>query len=329
MTILVTGGAGFIGSHMVWALLDYGYKVAVIDNLSTGFKWAVAPDATFYQGDIADSQILEKIHSENKIEAIINFAGSVIVPESVSDPLKYYHNNTCKTHALIDFAIKNSIKKFIFSSTAAVYGTPNHDGKVKETEVLSPESPYGTSKLMTEYMLHDCSLAYDFNYVALRYFNVAGADPKGRTGQSTKGATHLLKAVCETATGKRNQIEIFGDDYPTPDGTCIRDYIHIWDLVNAHICALEYLNANNKSLVANCGYGLGFSVKEVIETVEKVYNKKLNVKISPRRAGDAVKVVADNSVALGKLNWLPQYDDIEKIITDALNWEATLLSKNI
>lgn len=324
MTILVTGGAGFIGSHMVWALIDAGYKVAVLDNLSTGFKWAVSPSATFYEGDIADATILSQIHKEQDIKAIINFAGSVIVPESVVEPLKYYSNNTCKTMKLIEFAVQNGINKFIFSSTAAVYGTPKTDKKVTEYEPLSPESPYGTSKLMTEYMLRDCAAAYDFNYVALRYFNVAGADPMGRTGQSTKGATHLIKVVCETATGKRDKIEVYGTDYPTPDGSCIRDYIHVWDLVNAHICALEYLNQNNGSLVANCGYGTGYSVLEVIETVKKVYGKDFNVEFSPRRIGDAVKVVADNEKALTKLNWKPHLNDLEKIIRDALAWEKQL-----
>lgn len=269
MTILVTGGAGYIGSHMVWCLLDAHEDVVVLDRLSTGFRWAVAPEAKFYEGDIGDSELLNRIFASHDIEAIIHFAGSVVVPESVADPLTYYDNNTVKSRALIASAVKAKISYFVFSSTAAVYGTPDGNGPVNEAAPLRPESPYGSSKLMTEIMLKDAAFAHDITYTVLRYFNVAGADVHGRTGQSTAGATHLIKVACEAALGKRNGIDVYGADYPTPDGTCIRDFIHVTDLVNAHLRALERMRAGGSSIVANCGYGRGFSVLDVLHQVKQ------------------------------------------------------------
>jgi UDP-glucose 4-epimerase len=328
MTVLVTGGAGYIGSHMVWALLDAGEDVAVIDRLSTGFRWALPPEAKFYEGDIADEGLHGKVFGENAIDAIIHFAGSIIVPESVADPLAYYENNTVKSRALIAAAVKYKVPHFVFSSTAAVYGTPQGAEPVLETEPLNPESPYGSSKLMTETMLRDTARAHDFIYTALRYFNVAGADPGGRTGQSTVGATHLIKVAGEAALGKRDHIDVFGTDYPTADGTCVRDYIHVSDLANAHLKALERMRAGGGSLVANCGYGTGFSVLEVLETVKKVHGKPFEVRYAGRRPGDAVMIVANPSLAKRELGWQPKYDDLEFIVRTALDWEAHLSRRN-
>lgn len=329
MAILVTGGAGYIGSHMCWALNDVGEEIVVIDDLSTGFEWAIPPNAKFYRGDIDDMALLAKIRAENEIEAIIHFAGSIIVPESVSNPMKYYHNNTAKSRGLIEFAVESSIKYFVFSSTAAVYGTPASDDAVDENVATNPESPYGMSKLMTEFMLKDTSCAHDFHFTALRYFNVCGADPKGRTGQSTQGATHLIKVACEAALGKREKIDVFGTDYPTPDGTCIRDYIHVWDLVNAHLCALKRLRLGGKSIIANCGYGKGYSVLEVLEAVKKVNGNDFRVDFSPRRAGDAVRIIANSDLIKKELGWEPKLDDLELILRNALDWETKLSARNI
>ena len=328
MTVLVTGGAGYIGSHMVWALLDAGEDVAVIDRLSTGFRWAVAPEAKFYQGDIADVALLEKVFTENNVDAIIHFAGSIIVPESVADPLSYYENNTVKSRALIAEAVRHHVPYFVFSSTAAVYGTPESSDPVTEDARLNPESPYGSSKLMTEIMLRDTSRAHDFTYTALRYFNVAGADPRLRTGQSTIGATHLIKVAGEAALGKRSHIDVFGTDYPTRDGTCIRDYIHVSDLANAHLKALQRMREGGGSLVANCGYGTGFSVLEVLETVKKVHGRPFEIRYAGRRPGDAVSIVANPAIAKRELNWQPQHDDLEFIVRTALDWEAHLARRN-
>lgn len=328
MAVLVTGGAGYIGSHMVWALLDAGEDVVVVDRLSTGFRWAIAPEAKFYEGDIADGGLLDRIFSENRIDAIIHFAGSIIVPESVSKPLDYYENNTGKSRFLIAAAVKADVPHFVFSSTAAVYGTPLMDGPVDETAGLRPESPYGTSKLMTEIMLRDTAQAYDFKYTALRYFNVCGADPLGRTGQSTPQATHLIKVACETALGKRAKMSVFGTDYPTRDGTCIRDYIHVSDLVDAHLKALTRMRNGGDSLVANCGYGDGFSVLEVLDAVKRVVGHDFAVEFGGRRIGDAVSVVANPALAKAELEWVPRHDRIDYIVETALTWEKHLMTKN-
>ena len=328
MAVLVTGGAGYIGSHMVWALLDAGEDVVVLDRLSTGHRWAVAPEAKFYEGDIADVDLLRKIGSENDITAIIHFAGSIVVPESVTQPLVYYENNTVKSRALIAWAVEAGVPHFVFSSTAAVYGTPESLDPVNELARLSPESPYGSSKLMTEIMLRDTAAAHAFTYTALRYFNVAGADPKGRTGQSSPGATHLIKVASQVAIGQRERIDVFGTDYPTPDGTCIRDYIHVSDLVAAHLKALERMRAGGGSLVANCGYGRGFSVLDVLGTMKKVVGHDFNVGYGPRRAGDAVSIVANPALAKKELGWMPAHDDLEGIIASALAWEEHLRKKN-
>ncbi len=327
MTVLVTGGAGYIGSHMVWELLDAGDSVIVLDRLSTGFEWAVPREAKLIVGDIADQSLVRQTIERNYVDAVIHFAGSVVVPDSVRDPLTYYENNTCKSRALIEAVVKSDVKSFIFSSTAAVYG----DGGMKpvtEDVALSPESPYGLSKLMTELMLRDTAAAHDFHYTALRYFNVAGADPRGRTGQSTKGATHLIKVACETALGKRPYMEIFGHDFPTPDGTCVRDYIHVSDLVAAHRLALERLRSGGSSMVANCGYGRGFSVKEVIESVERVHGAPIDARLTVRRPGDAASIVADSSKARIDLGWKPKLDDLDTIVESALKWEKALQHRN-
>jgi UDP-glucose 4-epimerase len=327
MAVLVTGGAGFIGSHMVWQLLDEGERVVVLDNLTTGFDWAVPSEAALIRGDIGDQDLVEQALRRHEVDAIIHFAGSIVVPESVAKPLDYYLNNTVKSRALIESAIRCGVRHFIFSSTAAVYGSPA-SSPVSEDAATAPESPYGTSKLMTEWMLRDASRAHDFRYTALRYFNVAGADPKGRAGQSTKGATLLIKVACETATGKRPYIEVFGTDYPTPDGTCVRDYIHVTDLVAAHHLALVRLRNGGDSLVANCGYGRGYSVFEVLDAVKQVVGHDFEVRLSGRRPGDAIAVVANSDVAKREFAWQPAHDDLHGIVRHALAWEEGLKRRN-
>ncbi len=327
MSVLVTGGAGYIGSHMVLALCDAGQDVVVLDNLSTGASWAVAPQATLIEGDIGDEELTLKIIKEHAVDAIIHFAGSIIVPESVTDPLGYYLNNTVKSRSLIHCAVKTGVPHFIFSSTAAVYGNPKVM-PVSEGDELLPISPYGTSKLMTELMLRDASVAHDLNYVALRYFNVAGADPQGRSGQSTPQATHLIKVACETALGKRDHLQVFGRDYDTRDGTCLRDYIHVSDLVQAHLDALTYLRGGSESQVFNCGYGRGYSVLDVIKAVERAAGHKLDVRDAPRRPGDAAEIIANADRARSVLDWQPRHDDLDFIAASALAWEKHLQQRN-
>ncbi|MFC5385870.1 UDP-glucose 4-epimerase GalE [Aquamicrobium segne] len=327
MTVLVTGGAGYIGSHMVWELLDAGERVVVLDNLSKGFDWAVAPEGTLIEGDIANSDLVGSLMRDYGVDAVIHFAGSIVVPESVADPLTYYQNNTCKTRTLIEAAVRHGVGHFIFSSTAAVYGGTGAE-PVQENAPLEPESPYGRSKLMSEWMLRDAAAAHDLRYTALRYFNVAGADPKGRTGQSTPGATHLIKVACETALGKRPFMQVYGDDYETPDGTCVRDYIHVSDLARAHRLALQRLREGGKSLIANCGYGHGYSVLDVIAAVRRVFGQDFDVRKGPRRAGDAASVVANSDLARHEFGWIPQRDDLDLIVTDALAWERRLQTMN-
>lgn len=326
MTVLVTGGAGYIGSHMVLELLDAGERVVVIDNLSTGFKWAVAPGATLIVGDVGDDDLVKTVIAKHKVDAIIHFAGSIVVPDSVSDPLGYYLNNTVKSRALIQSAVERGVKHFIFSSTAAVYGNPK-ELPVTETALPAPMSPYGSSKLMTEIMLRDASFAHDFRAVALRYFNVAGADPKGRTGQSTPRATHLIKVACETALGKRPGMEVFGTDYPTHDGTCVRDYIHVKDLARAHMSALAYLRKGGATDIFNCGYSKGFSVFEVIDAVKRASGVDFNVKLSPRRPGDPAAIVAGSAKIRDTLGWKPEHDNLDEIVSQALAWERQLGSR--
>jgi UDP-glucose 4-epimerase len=328
MTVLVTGGAGYIGSHMVWALLDAGEDVVVVDRLSTGFDWAVAPEAKLIRADVADSVAITEIIRSHQIEAIVHFAGSISVPDSIVDPLGYYQNNTASSLALIRAAIETGVHKFVFSSTAAVYGSPKGDHPVAETTPTSPQSPYGVSKLMTETMLADAAAAHDFRYAALRYFNVSGADPLGRTGQSTRGAANLIKVATEAAMGKRDGIEVFGTDYPTRDGTCVRDFIHVTDLVAAHMDALSYLRAGGESLVANCGYGRGYTVREVLDSVRRISGRDFEIRLGARREGDIVTSVADSTRARTLLGWQPQHDDIDKIVGSALAWEAALARSN-
>jgi UDP-glucose 4-epimerase len=325
MAVLVTGGAGFIGSHMVLALLDAGENVVVLDNLSTGFRWAVPSAATLVVGDVGDQDLVRTVIRKYGVKAIVHFAGSIVVPESVADPLGYYNNNTVKSRALMEAAVATGIRHFIFSSTAAVYGNPA-ENPVSEAATPAPMSPYGWSKLMTEIMLADTARAHDFRYVALRYFNVAGADPKGRSGQSTPRATHLIKVACETALGQRSQMEVFGTDYPTPDGTCIRDYIHVSDLIRAHVAALEYLRAGGQSDVFNCGYSKGFSVLEVIDAVKRASGKNFDVRLSPRRPGDPAAIVAGSQKIRDTLGWQPLNDDINEIVGHALSWEDHLVA---
>ena len=322
--VLVTGGAGYIGSHAVLALRDAGWPVAVIDNFSTGFAFAVPEDVPLYEGDISDTILLEQIFAEQGISAIMHFAGSIVVPDSVENPLAYYDNNTVKSRALIEAAVEGGVEHFIFSSTAATYGTPE-TSPISEDNPRKPINPYGWSKLMTEQMLADASAAHGFNYCALRYFNVAGADPQARTGQSTAGATHLIKVACEATTGKRDGVAVFGTDYDTPDGTGVRDYIHVSDLANAHLLALEALiDQPGRSLTMNCGYGRGFSVLEVLDAVDRVTNQTISRKMEPRRAGDPAELVSDPARIRATLPWRPQYADLGQIITHALQWERKL-----
>jgi UDP-glucose 4-epimerase len=320
MAVLVTGGAGYIGSHMVLALIDAGETAVVLDDLSTGFKEAVHPKAKLVVGDVSDEKLVASIIKEHRIDAVIHFAAKLVVPDSVADPLGYYLANTVKTRALLAAVTSAGVKHFVFSSTAAVYGNPE-ENPAGEDSKLSPMSPYGTSKLISEWMLRDVAKAYDLHYVVLRYFNVAGADPEGRAGQLTKNATLLIKVACETAVGARNRMSVFGTDYPTADGTCIRDYIHVTDLVAAHLDALKHLRAGGENLVLNCGYGRGYSVLEVIDTVKKVSGKDFPVEFAPRRAGDPMAIVARADKIRATLGWKPALDDLSKIVTHAYDWE--------
>ncbi len=322
--VLVTGGAGYIGSHAVLALVDQGWPVAVIDNLTTGFRWAVPEGVAFYEGDIEDGALLARIFAEQGTRAVMHFAGSIVVPESVENPLKYYHNNTAKSRALIAAAVAAGVPHFIFSSTAATYGIPK-ESPVREDSPKAPINPYGMSKLMTETMLADVAAAHPINYCALRYFNVAGADPRARTGQSTAGATHLIKVAVETALGKRAHVEVFGSDYATPDGTGVRDYIHVSDLAAAHVLALEALIVDPaESLTMNAGYGRGFSVLEVLDAVDRVTNLTIERRLQPRRAGDPDALISDNARIKATLPWVPQYADLDVIVAHALQWERKL-----
>jgi UDP-glucose 4-epimerase len=323
MTVLVTGGAGYIGSHMVHALVDAGERVVVLDNLTTGFDWAVAPGASLVIGETGDQSCMAALIAEHLIDVVIHFAASTVVPDSLRDPLGYYRNNTANSRALIETAVKQGVRHFIFSSTAAVYGNPKRV-PVREDDATAPMSPYGSSKLMTEIMLRDAGSAYGLRHVILRYFNVAGADPLGRTGQSTRRATHLIKVAVEAALGLRPKLEVFGADYPTPDGTCIRDYIHVCDLVRAHSDALAYLRGGGESATLNCGYGRGFSVREVIDTVKQVSGVDFKVEFAGRRAGDPANIVAASDLVRSTLKWQPRFHDLQTIVTHALAWELKL-----
>ncbi|MCJ8145237.1 UDP-glucose 4-epimerase GalE [Ancylobacter sp. A5.8] len=327
MAVLVTGGAGYIGSHMVLALLDADFEVVVLDDLSTGFDWLVHPEAALVRGDVADAALVRGIVERYDIEAVVHFAARIVVPESVIDPLGYYHANTAKSRAFLEALIAAGVRQIIFSSTAAVYGMVGCD-PVHEDAALAPISPYGRSKLMTEWMLLDAAMAHPLKYVALRYFNVAGADPAGRAGQSTRAATHLIKVAAEAALGKRAGLDIFGTDYPTPDGTCLRDYIHVTDLVAAHLDALRYLRTGGASRVLNCGYGWGYSVREVVDTVKRVSGIDFPVRICPRRVGDPPAIVAGAQCIRSDLGWSPKLADLDVIVAHALSWERQLGERN-
>ena len=325
MSILITGGAGYIGSHMAHHLLQVGEneKITIIDNLSTGVEQNMPRGVNFVRGDIADQALVSNLLETQKVDSVIHFAGSVVVPESVEKPLDYYANNTAATRSLIEACVRRGVANFIFSSTAAVYGTPPTI-PVAEDSPTAAESPYGRSKLMTEWMLQDAAAAHGIKFGILRYFNVAGADPEGRTGQSTPRATHLIKRACEAATGKIPSLTIFGTDYDTPDGTGVRDFIHVSDLVDIHKCVLDHLRGGGDSLLINCGYGRGFSVREVIAAVERVSGKSLAVELAPRRPGDMAIVVANTAKLSKLLNWKPRHDDLDRIVATALNWERGL-----
>ncbi|MEH3106475.1 MAG: UDP-glucose 4-epimerase GalE [Sphingomonas fennica] len=321
---MVTGGAGYVGSHAVLALLDAGWPVVVIDDLSAGFAWAVDPRAHLVVADIADEQAVQQAMRDHRVFAVMHFAGSVIVPDSVQDPLGYYRNNFAASRALVESVIACGVRHFLFSSTAAVYGIPRQV-PIPEASAQDPINPYGRSKLMTEWMLRDIAAAADINYCALRYFNVAGADPRGRSGQSTAGATHLIKIAAEAAAGKRSHVSIYGTDYATADGTGVRDYIHVSDLAAAHVAALDLLIARPAdNHVLNCGYGRGFSVREVLDVVDRVAGGRIDRREAPRRPGDPDTLVADNRLMLATLGWRPRYDDLERIVRDALSWERRL-----
>ena len=327
MTILITGGAGYIGSHMVHEFADAGDQVVVLDNLSTGFRSLIPSTVPFATGNTGDSDLVAGLIVKHNVTAIIHFAASIVVPESISDPLGYYRNNTMNTCSLLDVAIKAGVTQFIFSSTAAVYGNPDHI-PVREDSPTVPISPYGSSKLMSEIMLHDAGRAHGLKFVILRYFNVAGADPRLRTGQSNPAATHLIKVACEAAIGKRPGLEVYGTDYPTPDGTCIRDYVHVSDLVRAHSAALAYLRGGGASATFNCGYGRGSSVLEVIDAVRRASENDFPVEIRGRRPGDPAALVANVDRIRATLDWRPQFEDLDTIVGHALGWERQLMSKH-
>jgi len=324
MTILVTGGAGYIGSHMVWELLDHDEEVVVVDNLVTGFEWAIPEGVKLIKGNVGDQEFMQDVMRDHNVDTIIHFAGSVIVPESIENPLKYYENNTGNSRNLIAAAINTGIKRFIFSSTAAVYGEPLTEGPISENAILHPISPYGTSKLMTELMVRDTALAHNMSYVILRYFNVAGCDLKGRAGQSTEGATHLIKVACEAAAGKRSSMKIFGTDYDTRDGTAVRDFIHVSDLANAHYTAVKFLRDGGRKFTANCGYSSGYTVREVIDAVKRVSGNDFRVIEADRRAGDIPALSANAYRLMSRLDWRPKYNDLDLIVSSALKWEQKL-----
>ena len=321
-TVLVTGGAGYIGSHTVLQLLARGERVVVLDDLSTGFRQAVR-DTPLVVGNVGDRKLVDQLLTEHKVDTIIHFAAHTIVPESVANPLKYYGNNTCATRSLLDAASNAGVKHFVFSSTAAVYGIPSA-GLAAEDTPTAPINAYGTSKLMTEWMLRDLCAVTPMRHVALRYFNVAGSDTQGRIGQSTRAATLLVKVACEAAVGKRKFLAVYGTDYPTPDGTGVRDYIHVEDLATAHLNALDYLRAGGQSLTANCGYGHGYSVRQVLSSVEKIAGIKLDVREEPRRAGDPPALIAKADKVRELLGWKPKLDDIDTIVRTSLDWEKRL-----
>lgn len=323
MTILVTGGAGYIGSHMVHTLADAGERVVVLDNLSTGFEWAIPKGAPLVIGETGDQLRVAALIAEHRVDSIIHFAASIVVPDSVRDPLGYYRNNTMNSRALLEVAVNSGVKQFIFSSTAAVYGNPA-TAPVNENAPLAPMSPYGNSKLMTEMMLKDVGAAYDLKFMTLRYFNVAGADPTLRTGQSTLGATHLIKVAVEAALGMRPKLDVYGTDYHTPDGTCVRDYIHVTDLANAHMAALTHLRRGGESATFNCGYGHGYSVLEVVDAVKRVSKRDFKVELAPRRPGDPAMIVADSARIRAQLGWTPRFDNLDLIVEHALAWERRL-----
>jgi len=327
MTVLVTGGAGYIGSHMVLSLADAGEEVVVLDNLVTGFDWAIDGRALFEQGNAGDIDFVVGLIKKHGITEIVHFAGSIVVPESVTNPLKYYGNNTATSRNLIEAAVKGGVKHFIFSSTAAVYGMTGL-APVVETTPLNPMSPYGRSKLMTEMMLADVAAAHPITYGVLRYFNVAGADPQGRSGQSSPEATHLIKVACQTALGQREKMDIFGTDFETPDGTGVRDYIHVSDLIAAHGLLLKHLRGGGESSTLNCAYGKGYSVREVVETVRKVSGVALRADEGPRRAGDPPSITATGEKVRSTLGWVPQHDDLTEIVESAYAWEKHLMVRN-
>jgi UDP-glucose 4-epimerase len=323
MAVLVTGGAGYIGGHMALALIDAGETPVVVDNLSTGFAWAVPAGVPFAVGDFGDSELIGRLIDEHQIDAIAHFAAKIVVPESVGDPLGYYLNNVSKARNLIECAVTKGVRNFIFSSTAAVYGETSAE-PVGESVAPNPVSPYGRSKLMVEWMLADAGRAHGLRHVVLRYFNVAGADPKGRHGQSAPNATHLIKRAVQTALGRHRSLDIFGEDYPTRDGTCLRDYIHVSDLIDAHMAALAYLRSGGESLTCNCGYGRGYSVREVVDVVKRVSGVDFKVNVAGRRAGDPAAIVAEAELVRRALGWRPQRDDLDQIVKQALDWERRL-----
>jgi UDP-glucose 4-epimerase len=322
--VLVTGGAGYIGSHMVLALLDAGYDPVILDDFSTGHEKLVPHGVPVFRGNVGDRAVTDRLFSDHDFDAVAHFAASIVVPESVADPIKYYINNTVSTARLISACVDAGISRFIFSSTAAVYG--NQDiSPISESAICQPENPYGTSKLMSEQILRDAAKAHALSYVILRYFNVAGADPAGRSGQLSKPATHLIKVAVEVATGQRDGMQVFGTDYPTTDGTCIRDYIHVSDLIGAHMAGLDHLLRGGASLTANCGYGVGASVHQVLESVARVSGANLNVATAPRRAGDAADLVANSTLLRDQLHWQPVHQDLDGIVRSALAWEQNQL----
>ncbi|KQS86333.1 MULTISPECIES: UDP-glucose 4-epimerase GalE [Methylobacterium] len=328
MAVLVTGGAGYIGSHMVLALLDAGHEeVVVLDDLSTGFDWAVPEGVKLVVGDVADQALVTQTILQHRIDALAHFAAKIVVPESVADPLGYYLANTVKTRALIEASVRAGVKNVIFSSTAAVYGEPEAS-PVPEDLPLKPINPYGRSKLMSEWMIADAAAAHGFSYVVLRYFNVAGADPEGRSGQSTPNATHLIKVATQAALGQRARLDVFGTDYPTPDGSCLRDYIQVSDLAEAHRLALDHLRSGGESLTLNCGYGRGYSVLEVVEVVKRISGRDFEVRLCPRRPGDPAQIVAEAARIRDRLGWQPRHDDLDAIVGQALAWEERLEKRN-